>query len=171
MTVYGGDPIYADDINAVSELLDSAGVVVTTAAAPLTSSSGTDVAVASLAYEFVSGYAYEISYGMRMQINGGTSPFVVYSKLRRASAAGTVIIDPGGTAVITTNFIWIEGRTIVRRTAATTTQTIVSVAAFGTTGAPTSIDLEASATSPAFLNIRPIGLAANYSTAPEVPTS
>lgn len=171
MTVFGGDEVYADDINQVAELLDSASVVVTTAVTPLTSTAGTDVVVTSLAYEFVQGYAYEISFSMRMQVNGSGGPYAVYSKVRRANAAGTVINDAGSAAQVGSNFAMLASRVLVKRTGATTTQTIAAVCAFVASGGATSLDLEASSTSPATLLIRPIGLASAHSGALEVPTS
>ncbi len=171
MVVYAGDPPYAADLNRVGELLESAGVANSTAVTPLTSTANQEIVVASLNYEFVTGYAYEIVAKARLQIAGGTSPFVASVKIRRASAAGTLIADPGGTAMVTTNFLAIERSVIVKRTGATTTQTIVSTASFSSTGSPTSVDLEASADAPATLTIRPIGLASNFATFREIATS
>ncbi len=155
----------------LDEMFASLSSYVTGAVTPLSSTANADTLITSLAYTFKTGYAYEISYSARLQVAGGTSPFVCSLKLRRANAAGTVIHDPGGSAMITTNFLGIDRRCVVKRTGANTTQTVALVANFGSTGGPTSVDLEAATVAPAGLTIKCIGYAANHSSAQEIATA
>lgn len=140
---------------------------------PLTSSTNADTAVVTLSnFAFKAGYAYLIEFWLRGQITAGTGPnFVVHPKLKRASAAGTVIHDPGDIAFTGTNFMTSGVQSVIMKCSSDTTQTLVVTAAIGTTGTPTALDVEASTTAASRVTVRIIGTAANHSGALEVPTS
>jgi hypothetical protein len=166
--VAAGDPIYADDILAITPKAFSS--FSSTAITPLVSAASTDTLITSVSCDFEAGFAYEVTYGFRIQFTGGTSPFQAYSKIRRLNAAGTVIHDPGGTASITTNFVQIDGRCYLECTTADTTQTIALIGGFGSSGSPTSIDVEASSTARIYLVVKKVGVSGEYA-ALEVPTA
>jgi hypothetical protein len=168
MTVFGGDPVYAEDVNDITP--DAFTSFSSTPIQPLVSAASTDTLITSVAVDFEAGFAYEITYGWRAQFTGGTSPFQAYAKIRRLNAAGTVIHDPGGTACITTNFVSIDGRCYVECTTADTTQTIALIGGFGSSGSPTSVDVEASSTARTYLVVKKCGIAGEYA-ALEVPTA
>lgn len=155
----------------LDELFASASVYNYGPVSPLVSAANTDTLVTSMSYTFKTGYAYEINYSGRFQIVGGTSPFVAYVKLRRGNASGTLIHDPGGTAMVGSNFLSLNARYIVKRTGANTSQTIAMCAGFSTSGGPSSLDLEAASQAPAVLSIRCIGYAANHGGAAEIATA
>ena len=142
-----------------------------TAITPLTSTSGTDTLITSVSVNFKSGFAYRIKYVFRFQVNGGTSPFGVYAKIKRLNASGTLIYDPGSTAGVTTNFMSLKGEVIVKCTAGNTTQTIALIGGFSGSGSPTSVDVEAATTAPIMLTVEMIGQASDFSGALEVPTA
>lgn len=149
----------------------AAAALSTTANQPLVSAANTDALVQSLSYDFKKGYCYKISYSWRMQINGGTSPFVVYSKLRRLNASGTLFFDPGGVCHIGSNFMQQSGFAIVKCSIADTTQTVALVGGFSTTGGPTSLDVESAPAAPKLIIIEKLGLDTDVPSAIEIPTS
>lgn len=149
----------------------AAAALATTSNQPLVSTANADTLIQSLSYDFKKGYSYKISYSWRMQINGGTSPFVVYSKLRRLNAAGTLFFDPGGVCHIGTNFMQQTGFTIVKCSVADTTQTVALCGGFSTTGGPTSLDVESSPNAPKLIIIEKLGLDTDVPNAIEIPTS
>lgn len=131
-----------------------------------------ETVVLSLSNSYKSDRLYRVSYSFRVQMNGGTSPFAPFTRIRRTNAAGTLIYDPGATAAITSNNIHIHGVCYLKRTGTTdTTQTIALTISRNVTGAPTSVDVEANATAPSMLLIEEIGPASDFSGAIEVPTA
>lgn len=140
---------------------------------PLVTSTGVDAAVLTLPdVTFKNGYAYRISYHFRTQHNGGTSPYVANARVKRASASGTIIYDPGGTAAIGLNFMTIHGFFEAKNTTGSDhTQTLVLTAAMSVTGSPTSLDIESADNCPATLHVETLGLASQYPGAIEVPTA
>jgi hypothetical protein len=138
---------------------------------PLVSAASTDALIATVSHAFKTGFAYEISYSVCVQFNGGTSPFNAFTKIRRTNASGTVIYDPGGTAAVTSNFVKIEGSVLVKVTGGDTTQTVALIGGFSTSGSPTSMDVEAFSTRRTRLEVRRIGTAAKYTGALELPTA
>lgn len=170
--VSAGGVILASDMNDAQFWRTAFSSFSSTAQPALVSASGAEGLVTSVAADFRDGYAYEIGWQFRVQVNGGTSPFYVAGKLFRNNSSGTLIDASGGEAVVTTNFMLLKGSTIVKRTTGSnTTQTIALTASFSGSGSPTSLDIEASSTSRTRLVVRPIGLATDYSGAIEVPTS
>lgn len=150
---------------------DSSVSFSTTAIQPLTNSTATDVSIMTLSHAFKAGYAYQIDWQWSAQIGGGASPYLVQSKLKRLNASGTLIEDMGGTPIIGTNFGRMAGSAVVKCTSANTTQTICLTGAMSTSGAPTSLDVEAASTRRTMLRIRRIGTATKYTGALEVPTA
>lgn len=150
---------------------DSSVAFSTTPIQPLVSASASDGSIITVSHAFKVGYAYEIGWEWCAQLNGGTSPFAPYSRIRRASATGTVIEDLITHAAVTTNFIKMRGSVIVKCTVANTTQTIVLCGGYSSSGAPTSMDVEATSTRRTRLTVRRIGTATKYSGALEVPTA
>ena len=169
MTVFAGDPIYASDSNNTNNNA-SAGQS-TTQTNSFTTAANTFASVVTKSYAFLDEYAYKISYFYRVQVIGGTSPYNVETRLRRASASGTVFHAPGGTAAITTNFMKMDGWCIVKVTNGNTTQTIVVSAAFTSSGAPTSMDLEGATDARNTVLIERLGPASDFPDAIELPTS
>jgi len=158
--------------SAITNNDNNAGVTQTqTQTNSFTTVAGTEAVVVSKSYAFLDEYAYRISYSFRVQIAGGTSPFAVNHRLRRANASGSTIHDAGTTAAVTTNFTWITGWCLVKCTAGNTTQTICATAAFTTSGSPTSMDLEGSTSGRNTLLIERLGPASDFPDAIEVPTS
>jgi hypothetical protein len=155
--------------NAAS--LDSSVAFSTSAITPLVSAANTNASIITLSHAFKAGFAYRISWTWCAQFTGGTSPFVPFTKIARSSASGTAIDDIGGGTAITTNFHRMDGSTVVKCTSANTTQTIVLIGGFSTTGSPTSMDVEAASTRRTRLEIQRIGTATKYSGALEVPTA
>lgn len=170
--VAAGGIILAQDMNDAQFWRRAFSSFSTTAQPLLTTSAGVEGLVTTVAADFRNGYAYEISWQFRVQINSGTSPFYVAGKLWRNNSSGTLIDASGGEAIVTTNFMLLKGSAIVKRTTGTdTTQTIALTASFSGSGTPGSLDIEASSTSRTRLIVRPCGLATDYSGAMEVPTS
>lgn len=143
----------------------------TTQTNSFTTAAGTFASVITKSYAFLDEYAYKISYSYRVQVIGGTSPFAVETRLRRASASGTVFHAPGNTAAVATNFMTMSGFCVVKVTNGNTTQTIVVSAAFSSSGAPTSMDLEGASDARHTLLIERLGPAAEFPDALELPTA
>lgn len=170
--VAAGDEVNASDINDITTWRDDQSVSISaTAIAPLVSATNTDAVITSVSHAFKTGYAYLISWSWAAQVNGGTSPFVTYTKLRRANAAGTEIRGIETTTCITTNIMDVNGWTVVKCTGGNTTQTVALIGGLGTSGSPTSLDVEAATTRPTILRVERIGTASQYSGAREIPTS
>lgn len=170
--VAAGGIVFASDVNAINTWLNDRSVTMSsTAIAPLVSASVTDTLIATVTHDFIDEFAYEISWSWGAQCNGGTSPFVVYTKIKRTNAAGTEIRGISGTAVITTNVMQIEGSCIVKCTAGNTTQTIALVGGYSASGSPTSLDVEAASTRRTKIEVKRIGTATEYTDALEVPTA
>lgn len=140
---------------------------------PLVSAANTDGQVLSVSATFLNGYAYRLWWAFKTQHNGGTSPFVSYARIRRASATGTIIYEAGGVACITTNYMHNTGFCDLKNTSgADHTQTISLCAGFSASGGATSLDIIAGSTTPRLLRIEIIGTAAQYGVgALEVPTA
>lgn len=131
-----------------------------------------ETVVLTLSNEYKSERLYRVSYSFRVQMNGGTSPFAPFTRIRRTNASGTLIYDPGITAAVTANNVHIHGECYLKRTGTTdTTETIALTISRNATGSPTSLDVEATATAPSMLLIEEIGPASDFSGAIEVPTS
>lgn len=135
------------------------------------SAASTDTLIATVSHDFIDEFAYEISYSVCVQFNGGTSPFNAFTKIRRTNASGTVIYDPGGTACVTSNFVKIEGSVIVKVTNGNTTQTLALIGGYSTSGSPTSMDVEAHSSRRTRVEVKRIGTAAEYTDALELPTA
>lgn len=170
--VAAGDPVASTDVNDAQLWRSAYTSMSTTKIEPLASASNTDTLITSVSATFKEGYAYEISWRWHAQMNGGTSPFMAYTKIKRTNASGTEIRGISNTTCITTNVCECNGSVIVKRTASgSTTQTIALIGGMASSGSPTSIDVEASSTRRTELVVRPIGLASDYSGAMEVPTA
>lgn len=130
----------------------------------------TEALIASVSFDFVGGRAYKIYYACKVTVNGGTSPFAPFPKLRRLNATGTVIHDPGATAIIGANSGNIKG-TIYVQCSADTTQTIALTISRNTTGSPTSVSINGSTVSPTMIIIEDVGPTSDYPNALEVPTA
>lgn len=144
----------------------------TTKIEPLVSATGVDAQIITVSATFKAGYAYKISYRFRTQHTGGTGPYVATPKLKRATASGTLVHDPGSFPAVSTNFISVQGSVEVKNTTGGDhTQTIVLTGAMSTSGSPTSMDVEASTTAPTVLTVEVIGHATQYPGAVEVPTA
>lgn len=127
-------------------------------------------------FSFKLGYAYQIGWKWRGQINVGNGTgtvFNMYSRVRRATISGTYLDDTGGTATVGANLTRMQGSVIVKNTVADTTQTLVLIAGYFSTGLGTTstMDLEAATTARTEFWCAPIGLAANFSGALEIPTA
>lgn len=175
-----GNVAASGNITATGDLVTSGAVLrprfvasSTSNITPLTSTANTDGAILSVSATFKNNYAYRLWWAFKTQHNGGTSPFVSYARIRRASATGTIIYEAGGVACITTNFMHNTGFCDLKNTSgADHTQTIVLCGGFSASGGATSMDILASSTSPRLLRIEIIGTAAQYGVgALEVPTA
>lgn len=172
MSVAAGDRTLVQDYqNLEDAALGSAISHVTSAISPLVSAANTPTQVASLSYAFKAGMAYRISVWARVQINGASSSSgSPYVQIRRASAAGTTIHDPGSMGLAGgTGFVSTGVQSCVVKCSADTMQTISFCAAWSGTG--TSLDVEAATAARAYLLIEPIGRASAFPNALEVPTS
>jgi hypothetical protein len=169
-----GDLVTADSLNAAYAVdVDAASVFNATVINSLVTATGTDGVVLTLSnFPFKAGYAYEIDYFFRCQASGGTAPYDIGSRLRRASVSGTIFHDNGNTAQGTGNFGSVLGRCVVKCTTADTTQTVVLVAQFvGTGGGGNRLDIENASSSRSRMYIRKIGLATDFTDALEMPTA
>jgi len=170
--VAAGDVVHAADVVDIqTHLADRSVTMSTTAITPLVSASVTDTLIASVSHDFIDEWAYEIAWSWAAQFNGGTSPFVAYTKIKRTNAAGTEIRGIAGTTCVSTNVMQVEGSCIVKCTAGNTTQTIALVGGYSASGAPTSLDVEASSVRRTKIEVKRIGTAAEYTDALEVPTA
>lgn len=126
----------------------------------------------SLPFTYRSGRAYRLEYFVRVTMQGGTSPYAPFPRLRRANVTGTVISNPGATTVLTTNNGAIQGTVYLKRTADTdTTQTIVLCVNKNTTGSPTSMSINGFSDAPTYIAIEEVGSANDFTGATEIPTS
>jgi hypothetical protein len=143
------------------------GVFSTTAQNTLTAA---EALIASVSFNLLAGRAYKVYYACKVTVNGGTSPFAPFPKLRRLNATGTVIHDPGATAIIGANSGNIKG-TVYLQCSADTTQTLALTVSRNTTGSPTSISINGSTVSPTMIVIQDVGPSSDYTGAMEVPTA
>lgn len=168
-----GDPWSPAEINA---LLSAQSYNNLTSQSPLVSTAGVDAEIVAGSFQFVQGYAYEITWAVRLIVNGtGTNCRGSIVRFHRASSSGTLINSAGyvdADAVGTDKMN--SGSFELKRTGATTTQTLSMCAQFSsvaTGGTVTSMATSVTSTSPARFTIKCIGLAAAFPDAPEVPTS
>jgi len=171
-----GDEVTADILNEISGINDSASFLRTTTVSPLVSSANTDTSILTGSFDFVSGYAYEITLSARFAIAGtyttdGVVPRALFG-LRRTNASGTQIYNSGYVPVTDNANYHFHGSQIVKVTAGDTTQTISFNAQYSSVAGASSmsINLNGSVT-PAVMTIKRIGLAANHADAVELPTS
>jgi hypothetical protein len=157
---------------ATTARLNAAKSTITTAAtAPLSSAANSPAQIISRSFAFKAGFAYRISVWARLSITGATaSSGIPYVQIRRASAAGTVIHDPGGQGLAGgTGFTSSGVQSCVVKCSADTTQTISFCATWSGTG--TAINVAATASARPYILIEEVGLAADFPDAMEVPTS
>jgi hypothetical protein len=126
----------------------------------------------SLSFAFRAGRAYRLEYFVRVTMQGGTSPYAPFPRLRRANVTGTVISNPGATTVLTTNNGAIQGTVYLKRTGDTdTTQTVVLCVNKNTTGSPTTMSINGFSDAPTYIVIEEVGSADDFTGATEIPTS
>jgi hypothetical protein len=173
-----GDEATADLLNEISGMDDSASFLLTTSASPLTTTANTAAIITSGSYDFVSGYAYEMTITCRFTTGGGsvtaTAERTCVFSLSRATAAGTKFYNSGRVEVASSNAVHFHGSQVVKVTAGDTTQTICFNGEFdngaGVVANTMAITTNGS-TTPARLTIKRIGMAANHADAIELPTS
>lgn len=161
-------------IAPITDSLDSESEIDTAGVRPIVSASGTWGLIDTKTYDFKDGYAYRISYQVRLQANSAstTNPYAVEAGLLRTNASGTLIHSPGYVvAVGNANWANCNGFIVLKVTGGDTTQTIALCGRYSSTNTPTSLDAESSSTSPCILLIEVVGLAADHPQAPELPTA
>lgn len=171
-----GDLVDADLLNEISGIEASVSFLNTVGASPLVSSANTNALIVSGSYDFVSGYAYEISAQCRWTVTGSPTGSVeprVMFNFTRVNASGTSIWAGGylgaGESLAPMHFY---GSQIVKVTGGDTTQTICLNGQYSTVGSASAMGITTNgATTPARLTIKRIGLASKHSTCLELPTS
>lgn len=173
-----GTEVDADLLNEISGVQASASFLTAASIVPLVSAASTKAVIASGSFDFVSGYAYEISVQCRFSFTGATSLVnaepVMIASLSRVNAAGTEFFASGVMAVTPpASLHHCSASQIVKCTAGDTTQTICFLGQYVTNGTgATALNINVNgSTSPARLTIKRIGLAASHSDAVEIPTS
>ena len=180
-----GTEIDADILNEISGIEASKSFLLTSSLSPLTSTAGSagTATIISGSFDFVAGYAYEITMACRWVMAGGTTTATEGRSclfgLRRATAAGTAIYNSGREMAMENAGSASDGHhfsssTVVKCTTADTTQTICFVGQFdnnlGVVSTSLTIQTNGSVT-PGLLCIKRIGLADNHPDAVEIPTS
>jgi len=140
---------------------------------PLSSSINTPALIMTRSFAFEAGQAYRISVWARVSLTNATStsgwPYV---QIRRTNASGTLIHDPGAQGLAGQTGFTSTGvqSCIVKCTAADTTQTIAFCASWSGASA-TAINVASATSARPYLLIEPIGPAANFADAMEIPTA
>jgi hypothetical protein len=171
-----GDEVTADLLNEISGINDSASFLRITTVSPLVSSANTDASILTGSFDFISGYAYEITMAARFAIAGtyttdGVVPRCIFG-LRRTNASGTQIFNSGYIPVTDNANFHFDGSQVVKVTAGDTTQTISFIAQYSSVAGASSMSINLNGTvTPARMTIKRIGLAANHADAIELPTA
>jgi hypothetical protein len=173
-----GDEATADLLNELCDSLWSASFLRTTGASPLVSSANTKTSILTGSFDFVSGYAYEISIQCRFTIDITASTTAVTEaralfNITRTNAAGTSLYGSGYEGTTEDNApLHFYASQIVKVTAGDTTQTLSFNGQYSSNLSAASMAISVNgSTTPARMTIKRIGLAANHADAIELPTA